>query len=95
MSRTKETARTKRSITAKKSKKAPSAVSGLKKVHRRWRPGTCAIREIRRYQKSTELLMQCAPFQRLVREVSSASKRCYSADASATLQHEQPGIRHR
>ncbi|CAJ1014331.1 histone H3, putative [Leishmania guyanensis] len=85
MSRTKETARTKRSITAKKSKKAPSAVSGLKKVHRRWRPGTCAIREIRRYQKSTELLMQCAPFQRLVREVSSAQKEGLRFQSSAIL----------
>ncbi|CAJ1014039.1 Core histone H2A/H2B/H3/H4/Histone-like transcription factor, putative, partial [Leishmania utingensis] len=74
-----------RDPTAKKSKKAPSAVSGLKKVHRRWRPGTCAIREIRRYQKSTELLMQCAPFQRLVREVSSAQKEGLRFQSSAIM----------
>lgn len=36
---------------------------------RRYRPGTVALREIRRYQKSTELLIRKIPFQRLVREV--------------------------
>ena len=36
---------------------------------RRWRPGTVALREIRKYQKSTGLLLQRAPFQRLVREI--------------------------
>ena len=38
---------------------------------RRFRPGTVALREIRKYQKSTELLIQKLPFQRLVREVFS------------------------
>ena len=33
------------------------------------RPGTVALREIRKYQKSTELLLRKLPFQRLVREV--------------------------
>ncbi|XP_053329551.1 histone H3-like centromeric protein A [Spea bombifrons] len=36
---------------------------------RRFRPGTRALMEIRKYQKSTELLIRKAPFQRLVREV--------------------------
>ena len=36
---------------------------------RRFRPGTVALREIRRYQKSTELLIRKLPFQRLVREI--------------------------
>lgn len=36
---------------------------------RRWRPGTVALREIRKYQKSTGLLLQRAPFQRIVREI--------------------------
>ena len=36
---------------------------------RRFRPGTVALREIMRYQKSTELLIRKLPFQRLVREV--------------------------
>ena len=36
---------------------------------RRFRPGTVALRQIRKYQKSTELLIRKLPFQRLVREV--------------------------
>jgi histone H3 len=39
-----------------------------KKPHR-WRPGTTALREIRKYQKSTELLIRKLPFQRLVRQI--------------------------
>ena len=36
---------------------------------RRYRPGTVALREIRKYQKSTELLIRKLPFQRLIREI--------------------------
>lgn len=36
----------------------------------RFRPGTCALREIKKYQKSTELLLRKLPFQRLVRELA-------------------------
>jgi histone H3 len=39
---------------------------------RRFRPGTVALREIRRYQKSTELLIKKLPFQRLVREIAQS-----------------------
>ena len=35
----------------------------------RYRPGTVALREIRRYQRSTELLIRKLPFQLLVREI--------------------------
>ncbi|EGW02317.1 histone H3.3 isoform X1 [Cricetulus griseus] len=38
------------------------------------RPGTVALREIHRYQKSTELLIQKLPFQRLVREMAQVFK---------------------
>ncbi|CAI9555309.1 unnamed protein product, partial [Staurois parvus] len=44
-----------------------------KKPHR-YRPGTVALREIRRYQKSTELLIRKLPFQRLVREIAQDFK---------------------
>ena len=37
---------------------------------RRYRPGTVALREIRKYQKSTALLIRKLPFQRLVREIA-------------------------
>ncbi|MEQ2302378.1 hypothetical protein AMECASPLE_006256 [Ameca splendens] len=51
---------------------APST-GGVKKPHR-YRPGTVALREIRRYQKSTELLIRKLPFQRLVREIAQDFK---------------------
>ncbi|KAL8830233.1 MAG: hypothetical protein Q9191_001547 [Dirinaria sp. TL-2023a] len=37
---------------------------------RRYKPGTLALKEIRRYQKSTDLLMLKLPFSRLVREIA-------------------------
>jgi histone H3 len=46
---------------------------GVKKPHR-YRPGTVALREIRRFQKSTELLIRKLPFQRLVREIAQSFK---------------------
>eukprot|EP01009_Symbiontida_sp_KSa7_P007121 NODE_3744_length_381_cov_1472.653614_g3175_i0.p3 GENE.NODE_3744_length_381_cov_1472.653614_g3175_i0~~NODE_3744_length_381_cov_1472.653614_g3175_i0.p3 ORF type:complete len:113 (-),score=38.25 NODE_3744_length_381_cov_1472.653614_g3175_i0:42-356(-) len=49
------------------------ATGGVKKS-RRFRAGTVALREIRRYQKSTALLIRKAPFSRLVREVSQDFK---------------------
>ncbi|KAJ9102197.1 hypothetical protein QFC20_005026 [Naganishia adeliensis] len=36
----------------------------------RYRPGTVALREIRKYQKSTDLLLAKLPFSRVVREVT-------------------------
>ena len=45
------------------------STGGVKKPHR-YRPGTVALREIRKYQKSTELLIRKLPFQRLVREIA-------------------------
>ena len=41
-----------------------------KRKAQRYRPGTVALREIRRYQKSLELLIRRMPFQRLVREIA-------------------------
>ena len=49
--------------------KSSPATSGVKKPHR-YRPGTVALRDIRRYQKSTQLLISKMPFQRLVREIA-------------------------
>ena len=45
----------------------------VNKPHR-YRPGTVALREIRRYQKSTDLLIRKLPFQRLVREIAQEFK---------------------
>ena len=43
---------------------------GIKKPHR-YRPGTVALHEIRRFQKNTELLIRKAPFQRLVHKIAT------------------------
>ncbi|KAF0739259.1 zinc finger SWIM domain-containing protein 3-like [Aphis craccivora] len=55
-------------LATKAARKSAPATGGVKKLHR-YRPGTVALREIRRYQKSTELLIRKLPFQRLVREI--------------------------
>lgn len=57
---------------------------GIKKP-RRFRPGTVALREIRKYQKSGDLLMRKLPFQRLVREIAQDFKTDLRFQASAIL----------
>ena len=51
----------------------------------RYRPGTVALREIRRYQKSTDLLIRKLPFQRLVREIAQDFKSDLRFQGSAVL----------
>jgi len=51
----------------------------------RFRPGTVALREIRRYQRSTDLLIRKLPFQRLVREVAHTYKPDLRFQSSALL----------
>ncbi|PRT52977.1 Histone H3 [Wickerhamiella sorbophila] len=64
-------------------KSAPSQTpGGVKKPHR-YKPGTVALREIRRYQKSTELLIRKLPFQRLVRELAQDFKNDLRFQSSA------------
>ena len=60
--------------TASKARKGTAASGGGSKRPHRFRPGTVALREIRRYQKSTDLLIRKLPFQRLVREVAQTFK---------------------
>ncbi len=59
-------------------------------ANRRFRPGTVALREIRRYQKTTELLIRKLPFQRLVREIlddyTSPKQLCLQPSAVLALQ---------
>jgi histone H3 len=63
---------------------AAPTTGGVKKPHR-YRPGTVALREIRRYQKSTELLIRKLPFQRLVREIAQEFKGDLRFQGSAVL----------
>jgi len=52
----------------------------------RYRPGTVALREIRRYQKSSELLIRKLPFSRFVREIAqNMFKNTYRMQANALL----------
>jgi len=96
MARTKQTARKstggkapRKQLATKAARKSTAGTSGggIKKPHR-FRPGTVALREIRRYQKSTELLIRKLPFQRLVREIAQDFKTDlrFQASAIAALQ---------
>ena len=83
MARTKQTARKQtgskapRKMLANKAARKTAVgsqpITAIKKPHR-FRPGTVALREIRKYQKSTELLIRKLPFQRLVREIATDFK---------------------
>ena len=91
MARTKQTARKntgakapRKHIANKAARKSAPANSGLKKPHR-FRPGTVALREIRKYQKSTELLLRKLPFQRLTREIAQEFKTDLRFQSSAVL----------
>ncbi|XP_065091344.1 histone H3-3-like [Ochlerotatus camptorhynchus] len=56
-----------------------------KRPSHRYRPGIVALREIRRYQKSTELLIRKLPFQRLVREIAQDFKTNLHFQSSAVM----------
>ena len=98
MARTKMTARKstggkapRKSLASKAARSTALALDGALKAPRkahRYRPGTVALREIRRYQKSTELLIRKAPFQRLVRELAQNYKADlrFQSSAVAALQ---------
>ena len=80
MARTKQTARRstggkapRKQEASKAARKSAPSTGGVKKPHR-FRPGTKALREIRKYQKSTELFIRRLPFQLLVREIANDFK---------------------
>ncbi|XP_067217601.1 histone H3-like centromeric protein A isoform X2 [Chanodichthys erythropterus] len=60
-------------LTARTRRTSGPSASPRKK--HRFRPGTRALMEIRKYQKSTDLLLRKAPFSRLVREVCQTFSR--------------------
>jgi histone H3 len=96
MARTKQTARKstggkapRKQLETKAARKAPApAVAGSAKKPHRYRAVSTAMREIRRYQKTTELLIRKQPFQRLVRSVCQEFKPdCrFQGSALASLQ---------
>ena len=95
MARTKQTARKstggkapRKQLATKAARKTPyhhrHGDGGVKKKHR-YRPGTVALREIRKYQKSTDLLIRKLPFQRLVREIAQDFKTDLRFEGAAVL----------
>ena len=91
MARTKQTARKqtgskapRKQLGNKAARKSAPVSGGLKKPHR-YRPGTVALREIRKFQKSTELLIRKLPFQRLVREIATEYKSDLRFQSQAVL----------
>ena len=79
MARTKQTVR--KSTGGKAPRKQPATKASRKSTPvavasrpHRYRRGTVELPEIRRYQKSTELLIRKLPFQRLVREIAQDFK---------------------
>ncbi|XP_006839910.1 PREDICTED: histone H3.3-like [Chrysochloris asiatica] len=74
MARTKQTAcksargkAPRKQLATKASRKSAPSTGGVKKPHC-YRPGTVALREIKRYQKSTELLIHKLPLQHLAQD---------------------------
>ena len=91
MARTKQTARKstggkcpRMTLNTRHGRRTGASRGGVKKPHR-FRPGTVALREIRRYQKSTQLLIRKLPFQRLVREVAQKIKSDLRFQSTAIL----------
>ena len=94
MARTKQTSRKttgqtsgkvpRKELSAKTAKKSAPLTGGVKKPHR-FKPGTVALREIRKFQKSTELLIRKLPFQRVVRDIASEYKSDLRFQATAVL----------
>ena len=69
-SATKLASRAAKEKSLKLNKKTAPADGGVKEAKkRRFRPGTVALREIKRYQKQTSNLLPRAPFHRLVRQI--------------------------
>ena len=71
-------------LATKAARKSAPVGGGLKKPHR-YRPGTVALREIRKYQKSTDTLIKKAPFQRVVQEILHNIKSDVRIQSTAVL----------
>ena len=66
-------------------RKGMRPTGGIKKPHR-YRPSMVALREIRRYQTSTENLIKCTPFQKLIREISQEYRICPDGPGTPSVQ---------
>ena len=103
MARIKQTARKstggkapRKNLASKAARKSAPSTGGVKKPHR-FRPGTVALQEIRKYQKNHELLIRKLPFQRLVKEIVHGFKedlRVQSAPVGALQEAAEDYIVH-
>ena len=91
MARTKQTARKstggkapRKQLATKAARRSAPSAGGIRRPAR-YRTGTVALREIKKYQNSTELLIRKLPFQRLVREVADLFKTDLRFQSSAIL----------
>jgi len=91
MARTKQTARKAEGgkrprvpLPNRAARKTAGPTGGVKKPHR-YRPGTRALMEIRRYQKNTDLLLRKIPFIRLIREIAQMFKSDLRFNSNALL----------
>merc|ERR1719420_2459677 len=85
MARASQTARKAPKVAKVGKKNKPQSTSGVKKATRRFRPGTVALRQIKKAMKSTNLLLRKAPFQRLVRELAGNYKEGLRFASSAVV----------
>ena len=97
MARTKQTARKstggkapRKSLATKAAQRSAPHSGGVKKPHR-FRPGTVALREIRKYQKATDLLIRRAAFQRLCREIVQEMGLEFRFQSTAVLALQEAG----
>ena len=68
-----------------KTLKQKATTGGIKKPHR-YRPGLLALREIRRYQQSTESLIRRTPFNKLIKEISQEYRICPEGPGTPSVQ---------
>lgn len=97
MARTKQSARKttggkapRKQVSAKSARKGVSSTPSGGAKRSRYRPGSVAMKEIRRYQKSTDFLIRKLPFQRacrsVVKESSNATDIRFQGPALASIQ---------
>jgi histone H3 len=75
-------------LATKAARKSAPATGGVKKPHH-YRPGTIALREIRHYQKLTDLLIRRLLFLRLVRKIAQDFKGDLRFTSTSILVHQE------
>jgi len=77
-------------VGGKRPAKTPSMTStpNVLSQARKFKPGTVALREIRKYQKSSDLLIRKRPFQRMIRQISPAREELRFQSAALVIFQE-------